>query len=239
VLNDKREIVLAEARGAVEARGPKSEVLLGDRVTYDGISGAITVWGEPARLRRGDDVTVAYERIDVRVEGEEISVGRAESKKGPGILELKPKAGQKSRGGEEIALWRAELNGAAEMDGRVLYVPKGGTLSGLKPDGKPAMRAKADQLEITFEAEGQKRLPRRLYAKENVEVTGRGKKGDMKIRADELIYDWGTARLIMKGKVRVEGEAFENIGTFEWAEVILTEDGVKIQRLSKFELHEK
>ena len=239
VLNDKREIVLAEARGNVEAHGPKGEVLSGDRLTYDGIGGAISVWGRPARLRRGDDVMVAYERIDVRIEGEEIAVGHAESREGPGILELKPKPGQKSRGDEEIALWRAELNGAADMDGLVLHVPKGGTLKALKPDGTTAIRSTADQLEITFEAEGQKRLPKRLHAKGNVEVKGRGKKGDMRIRADELIYDWGSGRLIMKGNVRIEGEAYENIGTFEWAEVILTEDGVKIQRLSKFEIHEK
>ena len=108
-----------------------------------------------------------------------------------------------------------------------------------KPDGTPAIQATADQLEITFQAEGQKRLPRRLHARGNVVLRGRGKKGDMRIRANELIYDWGSARLILKGKVRVEGEAYENIGTFEWAEVILTEDGVKIQRLSKFQLHDK
>jgi len=230
---ENRRPVALQLDGNVRAVGPDGEVLEGDRVAYDGIAQTMVVYGTPAKLRRGDDLSISYDRITVVVEDDRVVSCEGA---GDGVLDMRNKGAKKAGGVDtaRVTRWRAEISGKTLFENNVVVIPNGGDFSGIAAGKEAVITGHAGRLEIDLaDDEAGKKKPTGLRATKGVRIEGVTEKGPVKIRANTMSYDANTGRIVLLGDVRIEGAGYGAVGVLQRAEVLLTDDGVKIQRISR------
>ncbi|MEE8105824.1 MAG: hypothetical protein V3T86_09850 [Planctomycetota bacterium] len=238
---DKKPVAL-QLVGGVFAVGPENEELRGDRVVYDGIAQTMTVCGSPAVLRRGDALTISYDEIEVQLKDGRFARGMG---RGKGTVDVRNTNAQDAAGIEtsKVARWLAKLDGDTVFENNRVVIPNGGEFTGVNVSGQPVLTGRAGRIEIDIvegkSAAGPEWEPQRLHATNGVHLEGTTDKGPVKVTADELSYDWKTRRVILLGNVRIDGEGYGAVGVLQRAEVLLTDDGVKIQRIKELSARKK
>ena len=220
-----------EARGSVRAEGPGGEVAEGDALAYDGGKGVATLLGSPARMRRGEEVSlVAPKGLSLRLEKGEVVEG---SSLGPSTVEYEPAAVPGAEGGG-FRRWRADLRGPARLERDRIIVAKGAALTG--SDGESdVLVGEAKRVEILLDLAGKSITAKEIRGSGGVRIDGRGK-SPATVTADRLSYVAGTREVRVSGSARVVADGWPRDVRFRDLLFALTKDGIDLRRASDIEV---
>ncbi len=220
-----------EARGGVRAQGPAGEEILGDTLSYDGAKGIATLLGAPARLRRGDEISlVAPKGLSLRIEEGQVVEG---SSLGPSTIDYRPAAAPDGKTGG-FARWLADLKGPARFEGDRVVVAKGAKLAGFDGE-RDAILGEAQRVEILLDVSGKSVAVKEIRGSKGVRVEGRGKTPAV-VTADRLSYAAGTREVRVAGDAQVAAEGWPRDVRFRELLFALTKEGIDLRRASDIEV---
>jgi hypothetical protein len=217
-----------EARGAVEAEGPGGEVVKGDSFAYDAATGEATLLGQPARVRRGDEVAlVAPKGLALRIADGRVVEGRSLE---AATIEYRPAPGEREATGSAFTRWHVELRGPARFEDDRILVDLGAKLLGY--DGERlALVAEGGQAEIRLAAEEGKVRATEIAASRGVRVEGRGARPAV-VTSERLSYRAGSGEVRLLGDARVTAEDWPREATFRELVFRLKAEGFELLRAS-------
>jgi hypothetical protein len=222
---------VVEARADVRAEGPGGEVVSGDSLSYDGEKGVATLLGAPARLRRGEEISlVAPKGLTLRIEEGQVVEG---SSLGPSTIDYRPAA---PADGEAASFrrWVADLKGPARFERDRVIVALGARLAG--SDGeREALVAEAKRVEILLDVSEKSVTVKEIRGSKGVRVEGRGK-DPATVTADRLSVVAGTREVRVAGDARVVAEGWPRDVRFRELLFALTKDGIDLLRASDIEV---
>ncbi|MHC4162419.1 MAG: hypothetical protein ACYSUM_09845 [Planctomycetota bacterium] len=217
------------ARGDVVAAGPRGERAAGDSFEFDGRTGRGVLLGTPARLRRGEDLQLVAEGLDLVVV--ENAVVAAQTR-GSAKLDFLPHGKGQAAAFDR---WHVELFGPAHVDERRLTVAKGGRLEAFDKDGKLALKARANRVEATLERTKEGVRARQVRGMGGVEITSFGDRPTT-VTADRLDFSPGSNRVDVRGNARAKAEGGPRDVRFEHLVFLVTEDGIDLKRASQIKI---
>jgi lipopolysaccharide export system protein LptA len=221
-----------DAEGHVRALGPNGEEATGDALAYDGEKGIATLLGDPARLRRGDEVSlVAPKGLTLLLADGKVAEG---SSLGPSTIDYRPRIpeGEKAKGFQR---WLAELKGPARFEGDRMTIAEGAKLTGFDGD-TVAVVAEAKRVEILLDvAEGGKASVREISGSGGVRVEGHGKEPAL-VTADRLTYAAGTKEVHVAGGAQVTAQGWPREVRFKEVVFALGEEGIDLKRAAEIEV---
>ncbi len=220
-----------EARGRVRAEGPGGQVAEGDTLAYDGTKGVATLHGEPARLRRGEEISlVAPKGLSLRMEKGAVVEG---SSLGPSTIDYMPPADPDGKD-PGFRRWLAELKGPARFEGDRVVIAAGAKL--LAWDGEnDAIAGEAKRVEILLDVKEGAIAAKEIKGSGGVRVEGKGKTPAV-VTADRLSYVAGTREVRVSGNARVAAEGWPRDLRFRDLLFALTKDGIDLRRASDIEV---
>ncbi len=220
-----------EARGNVRAEGPGGEVAEGDSLSYDGATGIATLLGSPARLRRGEEISlVAPKGLSLRMEKGAVVEG---SSLGPSMIDYRPTAPADGKD-PGFRRWLAELKGPARFDKDRVVVAAGAKLLGWDGE-KDAIVSEAKRVEILLDVSEGKIAGREIRGSGGVRVEGRGT-SPTTVTADRLSYVAGTREVRVSGNAHVVADGWPRDVRFRDLLFALTKEGIDLRRASDIEV---
>lgn len=220
-----------EAMGDVRALGPAGEEAAGGTLAYDGAKGVATLLGDPARLRRGDEMAlVAPKGLTLRLEEGRVAEG---SSLGPSTIDYRPVAVDGRKAGD-FDRWIAELNGPARFDGDRVVIAAGAKLRGSE-GGREVLVAEAKRVEILLDVSGRDVQVREITGSRGVRVEGRGKEPAV-VTADGMSFAAGTREVRVAGNAQVTAEGWPRDVRFREVLFALTKDGIDLKRATDIEV---
>jgi hypothetical protein len=220
-----------EARGGVRALGPAGEEATGESLSYDGEKGVATLLGDPARLRRGEEVSlVAPKGLTLTMAGGRVAEG---SSLGAATIDYRPVAVEGRTPGD-FDLWVAELLGPARFDGDRVVIAAGARLRG-SAGGREALVAEAKRVEILLDVSGKAVRVREIVGSKGVRVESRGKE-PAAVTADRLSFAAGTREVRVAGEAQVTAEGWPREVRFREVLFALTKDGIDLKRATDIEV---
>jgi hypothetical protein len=216
-----------EAKGLVRALGPAGEEAEAESLAYDGAKGVATLLGEPARLRRGDEIAlVAPKGLTLRLAEGRVAEG---SSLGPSTIDYRPVAiDGKAPGGFDR--WVAELQGPAKFEGDRLVVAAGARLRASE-GGREALVAEAKRVELLLDVAGKAVRMREMLGSRGVRVESLGKEPAV-VTADRLSFTAGTREVRVAGDAQVAAAGWPREVRFREVLFALTKDGIDLKRAS-------
>jgi hypothetical protein len=222
------------AAGTVRAEGPRGERIEADSVRYDKKTSMLTLGGQPARLRQGDEVEYEGAGFALRIL-EDAGTFSVESVALVGATDhvLRPKPGADGKQQGRFATWKVRLLGPAEFDGKQLRIPAGAKLQGFDEQGRLAVDGEADDVVVDLAAQGQGFVPTALHARKRVVMAGyKLGKLDATVRAESLDFTMGSRTIVIGGGT-LERPGAATPTRFREAEFDLTEHGVDFKYIAE------
>ncbi len=222
---------MVEARGTVRAEGPGGEAASGDTLAYDGEKGVATLLGAPARLHRGEEISlVAPKGLSLRIENGRVVEG---SSLGPATIDYRPalRENAKARG---FRRWLAELKGPARFEGDRVIVALGAKFAG--SDGeRDALVAEAGRVEILLDVSEKAVTVKEITGSKGVRVESRGKEPAV-VTANRLSYRALTGEVRVSGDAQVVAQGWPRDVRFRELLFALTKEGIDLRRASDIEV---
>lgn len=217
------------ARGGVVARGPDGEQVEGTDATFDGVAGRAVLNGEPALVRRTDELVLRAPGFDLRLVDGNVAEART---RGAAAIEYRPAADAKTRG-PAYARWRIALRGPAVFTDGALSIPAGAQLAGYrKGEEKPDVEADAGHVMIALVRRKGALAAERVTGKGGVTIRSRG----ARVVAQRLVYEAGGGDVDAFGDVRVEARDWPREVRFRHVVFRLTDDGIDLREASDIEV---
>ncbi|HEX5139234.1 MAG TPA: hypothetical protein VFY93_19860 [Planctomycetota bacterium] len=224
-------VASVEAAGGIRALGPAGEEVTGESLSYDGAKGTATLLGDPARLRRGDEIAMAAPKgLTLRLADGRVAAG---SSLGPATIDYRP-ATADGKSPASFDGWVAELHGPASFDGDRVVIPEGAKLRGSK-DGHEMLLAEAKRVEILLDAADGTPRVKEIVGSRGVRVEGRGKLPAV-VTADRLSFVAGSREVRVAGDAQVVAEGWPREARFRELLFALAKDGIDLKRASDVEV---
>jgi len=228
------------AEGAVRAEGPGGKRLEADSVTFTKATGTLTLRGNPARLRQGEEISYEGAGLDIKFDTPDPrKPGRFEllraAAAGETYLLVRPKAPPENKK-NRIALWKILLRGPAQFDGKHLLVPGGARIIGYDARGKLSLDGEAADLGLEIERSATGYIPKVLRGRKKIElVTYKDGRRNATVRSATLDYVVGSRKIDMGGGCEVLRPGKEAPVRFREVELEVREAGVNLKYLAPVE----
>jgi hypothetical protein len=231
LLADGGTPAMVEARGGVRGIGPAGEEATGETLAYDGTTGVATLLGEPARLRRAEEIAlVAPKGLTLRLEEGGVVEG---SSLGPMTIDYRPPAG-KGEAAAGFDSWTAELKGPAKFEGDRIVIPLGARLQGAS-GGSARVVAEAGYVVILLDIAAKPVRVNEISGFRGVRVESLGKEPAV-VKAERLSFAAGTREVRVAGDAQVTAAGWPREVRFREVLFALTDEGIDLKRASDIEV---